>query len=200
MSDDLNDDEIYFHKDCGCFRKQRTERMLGKFAGIELKAIVPRGTKQDIILKTILADSEKPRIFYGKPGTGKTHFMAGVFNHIAEKNFMEMTWYSARGLMSSLRNAELNEDGAIFYMQSIFQKCKYFFIDDIDKIKPTEFNLDMLFDFMDAVDKQKVNLYLTTNLTMQELATHFTSGTNASYGASIVRRIDISCRLVDFNN
>ena len=67
----------------------------------------------------------------------------------------------------------------------------HLFWDDIDKLKPTDFKTEVLFDLVDSLYRQKHGLTVTGNYSMRDPVGH------ERMHPAIGRRLDDMCRLVE---
>jgi hypothetical protein len=72
-------------------------------------------------------------------------------------------------------------------------RIPHLFLEEIDKVKGTDFKLNSLFEVIDALYEQEGQLVLNSNLTPQEFS--------IAFGSDIERRIAEMCTVVDlFDN
>ncbi len=94
--------------------------------------------------------------------------------------------------MEELRRAEFDDD----FISPVFAAASgsapyHLFWDDIDKLKPTDFKTEVLFDLVDSLYRQNHGLTITSNYSMQNLIS------SERLHPAIVRRIDDMCRLIE---
>jgi DNA replication protein DnaC len=70
--------------------------------------------------------------------------------------------------------------------------CKpyHLFWDDIDKIKPTEFKAEVLFELVDSLYRRKHGLTITANYSLHDLVAR------DRMHQAIVRRLDDMCKVI----
>ena len=66
----------------------------------------------------------------------------------------------------------------------------HLFWDDIDKLKPTDFKTEVLFELVDALYRRKHGLTVTANYSLQDLVAR------ERMHPAIVRRLDDMCRVI----
>jgi DNA replication protein DnaC len=66
----------------------------------------------------------------------------------------------------------------------------HFFWDDIDKLKPTDFKTEVLFELVDALYRRKHGLTVTANYSLKDLVER------ERMHPAIVRRLDDMCRVI----
>ena len=67
----------------------------------------------------------------------------------------------------------------------------HLFWDDIDKLKPTDFKTEVLFDLVDGLYRRKHGLTVTSNYSMQDLIER------ERLHPAVVRRLDDMCRVIE---
>jgi len=91
-----------------------------------------------------------------------------------------------------MRRAELDEDFTSPVIASASKREPYhLFWDDIDKLKPTDFKTEVLFDLVDTLYRQKHGLTVTGNYSMRDLVEY------ERVHPAIVRRLDDMCRVLE---
>ena len=99
---------------------------------------------------------------------------------------------TTRELVKELQRAEF-DDGFVSPVLAAASKPDpyHLFWDDIDKLKPTDFKTEVLFDLVDNLYRQKHGLTATSNYSMQDLIDR------ERLHPAIVRRLDDMCRVID---
>jgi hypothetical protein len=64
------------------------------------------------------------------------------------------------------------------------------FLEELDKIKPSEFAINQIFRIFDALDRHRGQLVIDTNLSKQEFMD--------IYGEPIARRVKENCRMKEY--
>lgn len=124
---------------------------------------------------TIFRNSAKSFFVYGESGGGKTVFAAAC----AEQY---------RGHMHALTGDEISAEWRRFAMEN--RPLDYFgllFLDDLDKTVPTEAFKEKLWYIFDRAEKQKLRLFITTNLDPRRFSEIYTAGKNEAQ--SMIRRL-----------
>ncbi len=76
-------------------------------------------------------------------------------------------------------------------MTAVYSFAPYhLFWDDIDKLKPTDFKTEVLFELVDALCRHKHGLTVTANYSLQDLVER------KRMHPAIVRRLDDMCRVI----
>jgi DNA replication protein DnaC len=99
---------------------------------------------------------------------------------------------TTRELVEELRRAEF-DNGFVSPVISAASKSDpfHFFWDDVDKLKPTDFRTEVLFDLVDSLYRQNHGLTVTSNYSMLDLVEQ------ERLHPAIVRRLDDMCRIVE---
>ena len=99
---------------------------------------------------------------------------------------------TTRDLVEELRRAEFDEDYISPVIAAAGKPERYhLFWDDIDKLKPTEFKTEVLFNLVDSLYRQKHGLTVTGNYSMRDLVEH------ERMHPAIVRRLNYMCKVVE---
>jgi hypothetical protein len=98
---------------------------------------------------------------------------------------------TTRELVEELRRSEF-DDGFVspVIMAAAKPDSYYFFWDDVDKLKPTDFKTEVLFDLIDSLYRQNHGLTVTSNYYMRDLVEQ------ERLHPAIVRCLDDICRIV----
>ena len=85
------------------------------------------------------------------------------------------------------------DDGFISPVRAAASRPEHYhlFWEDIDKLKPTDFKTEVLFDLVDTLYRQKHGLTVTGNYLMRDLVEH------ERMHPAIVRRLDDMCRVLE---
>src|SRR5260221_380998 len=116
-------------------------------------------------------------VLHGPFGTGKTHLLAALCNHILKEKKRPCLFASAPNLFSAIQTRIQNDQDPsklIYYAIN----APLLALDDIDKLKPTDFRLDTYFEIIDGRVKAGRPTAISTNR-LSELAT-FVGGAVAS--------------------
>lgn len=92
----------------------------------------------------------------GSYGSGKTHLLYAQYREMVLAGETKCHVRTTRELVEELRRAEFDDD---FISPVIIAASKsdayHLFWDDIDKLKPTDFKTEVLFDLVDNLYRQK---------------------------------------------
>lgn len=104
-------------------------------------------------------------VLYGLPGRGKSHFAAGItmafVNHLIQAEF----WTPVRMIDSMIRHGE---ESPKFTIQH-FVDLPLLVLDDLDKLKLTDWGYQQLFRLIDERDNLERPMVITTNKCAQDL-------------------------------
>jgi len=154
-----------------------------------IKKEIKKSIKQENIIKL-----DSPVWIFGKSGKGKTLTalrMAwriyegegssenGAYSSKPLFNCWELTAYMSYDLCRAFQSASLNNEE-----YEPRENCLYV-IDDIDKIKMTDFREEQLFRFFDICLKRNIRLIITSQLSIQDFASMF----SGSFVVAIERRL-----------
>ena len=175
---------------CKCLKVRKHKQFLGeRFYNIDLNEIVPRDAKQKH-LKAMLVRKPETRLFlHGSWETGKTHFLAAVYLYWSWKSD-KVLYLDDKRMRDNLLDAELKGDYS--YILDLVEDYNYIFIDDVGKIKMTDFHRMALYQFFNEIYKSKKHVFITSNNSPAELAKE------EYWGGAIVRRVQSLCDLVEF--
>jgi DNA replication protein DnaC len=127
----------------------------------------------------------------GHYGSGKTHLFYAQYREIAAAGKIRCHVRTARELGEELKRVELDRDFVSPVMAAAHSCAPYhLFWDDIDKLKPTDFKTEVLFELVDALYRQKHGLTVTANYSLRDLVER------ERIHPSIVRRLDDMCRVI----
>lgn len=126
----------------------------------------------------------------GNVGVGKTTIAAAAVRDLANRN-REIRWLSAPVLFAKL-GASFGSDERERII-AILTGRQPLVIDDLDKVRPTDFGAENVFIAIDTRVSEGVPLLVTTNLALEELAQKWAQ----PYGEAIASRLLGYCEIVD---
>jgi hypothetical protein len=183
---------------CKCWHRKRRARLLGvippKYRDAIIATMVPAHDGQTQGIESARNDPFSSFMFLGKQGTGKSHIFWSLYRNCIDSD-RRATACTAKQLLEEYR-AEMfakPEERAPFVtvkaqdLRDATAPCSIF-LDDIDKVKATEYVAEQLFDLIDAAYSYNHQLVVTSNLDLPDLTRHFEQADHR-YGASIVRRL-----------
>jgi len=183
---------------CECWHRNRLVQLLAvippKYREANIATMVPMHDGQKIAIDTARTEPFSSVMFLGKQGTGKSHIFWSLYRNCVDAG-RRATACTAKQLLEEYR-AEMftkPEEIAPFVtvkaqdLRDAQAPCSVF-LDDIDKVKATEYVAEQLFDLIDAAYSYNHQLVVTSNLDLPELTRHFEHADHR-YGASIVRRL-----------
>lgn len=136
---------------------------------------------------------------YGKYGTGKTHIMALLYEILAYwKLARGYVWISEVELKDDLRKATI--EPGYFPKVSVSRinrgAIKSLFIDDVGKVKPSDFYREKLYGIIDTIYRQNRQLVITSNYSLAQLSDP------KELGVGICRRIQDVCEenIIEFES
>jgi len=194
---------IMYYFDCDCEFKENERldaerkkaqlqeaiksKIPAKFRSCTLETYIPKDKRQRTALDAIKANETGSFYFYGAYGSGKTHLLCSQFRgcYPKEKCFLRTT----SELIHEIRQEELGSTASEIMTRLRQREPFHLFWDDCDKVKTTDFKLEILFDLIDGIYKHEMGLSITGNSSLIEL--------QSKLSPAIVRRIDDMCRVVE---
>jgi DNA replication protein DnaC len=173
-------------------RAARLAEIPERFRESSFESYRPRNPKQEWALRQMREDPGGSFYLTGSYGSGKTHLLYAQYRQ------MVLSWQTrchvrtTRDLVEELRRAEF-DDGFVSPVIMAASKSDpfHFFWDDIDKLKPTDFRTEVLFDLVDSLYRRNHGLTVTSNYLMRDLVDR------DRLHPAIVRRLDDICRIVE---
>jgi DNA replication protein DnaC len=127
----------------------------------------------------------------GPYGSGKTHLFYAQYRELAVAGKIRCHARTTRELVEELKRHELDGDFVSPVMAAAHSCMPYhLFWDDIDKLKPTDFKTEVLFELVDTLYRQKHGLTVTANYSLQDLVER------ERMHPAIVRRLDDMCKVI----
>ena len=127
----------------------------------------------------------------GHYGSGKTHLFYAQYREIAMAGKTCCHVRTTRELVEELKRSELDGEFVSPVMTAAYSCAPYhLFWDDIDKLKPTDFKTEVLFELVDAIYRQRHGLTVTANYSLQDLVER------ERMHPAIVRRLDDMCKVI----
>jgi DNA replication protein DnaC len=183
-------------KRCECVKANiRTARLSAipeRFRVSTFESYRPRNPKQERALSLISGDPSGSFYLTGSYGSGKTHLLYAQYREMVLAGKTRCHVRTTRELVEELKRAELDDDFVSPVLAAVSEPRTYhLFWDDIDKLKPTDFKTEVLFDLVDTLYRQKHGLTLTSNYLMRDLVER------ERLHPAIVRRMDDLCRVLE---
>ena len=183
-------------KRCECVREKirvaRLSLIPERFRNRTFESYRPRNPKQERALSLISGDPSGSFYLAGSYGSGKTHLIYAQYRETVISGKVRCHVRTTRELVEELRRAEFDEDFVSPVLAAASQPAPYhLFWDDIDKLKPTDFKTEVLFDLVDTLYRQNHGLTVTSNYSMQDLVAR------ERLHPAIVRRLDDMCRVFE---
>lgn len=129
--------------------------------------------------------------FTGAAGTGKTHLMLCLFNHICWQYYHiygglngQVRYWSYTDLISTLR-----EDPNNFKKFCEIREVAYLFIDDVGTTKGTDFVQEKIYSIFNYRMENELPTFVSTNLSAENIKSEF--------GERMSGRIKESCAWID---
>ncbi len=162
------------------------------FREATLDSYLPRNQRQERARSLIRAKIGGSFYLTGAYGSGKTHLLCAQYRELVLAAETRCHVRTTRELIEELRKAELKDGFVSPVIASAWGDEPYhLFWDDIDKLKPTDFKTEVLFDLVDNLYRRKHSLTITGNYSMRDLIER------ERLHPAIVRRLDDMCRVVE---
>ena len=161
------------------------------FRGATFESYRARNERQERAAALMRALPEGSWYMTGHYGSGKTHLFYAQYRDMAVAGRTRCHVRTTRELLEELRRMELEDEFVSPVMAAAYSCAPYhLFWDDIDKLKPTDFKTEVLFELVDALYRRKHGLTATGNYSLQDLVER------ERMHPAIVRRLDDMCRVI----
>jgi DNA replication protein DnaC len=189
-----NEDSIGYRR-CACvdarFVAGRLAAIPALFRDASFESYHPRNLQQERAVTLMRNLPEGSWYMTGHYGSGKTHLFYAQYHEMAVAGKARCHVRTTRELVEELKRMELENEFASPVMAAAYSCAPYhLFWDDIDKLKPTDFKTEVLFELVDALYRRKHGLTVTANYSLQDLVEH------ERMHPAIVRRLDDMCRVI----
>lgn len=179
-----------------------------QFANLKTLAPSPKSNlpvvSQEKIIAALRANPGDSYTFFGPAGTSKSTFCAALYREALKKS-LHSTWHvSAHTLMEEFHADSMgkeSEDGRRAPAPTVtIQKIKSavskgqtprLFIEEIDKVKWSDFKTNHIFRIIDGIYQAKGQLVINTNLTPEQFEAMF----SPECGPAISRRVLEMCKV-----
>lgn len=112
-------------------------------------------------------------LLWGPPGAGKTGSLSPLFTHLVRSGASGL-WLQYNQLMADMRRFE---DGQVDARMAACQSVQYLFLDDLGdpaaQKTATDYARDVIFRIIDYRTSRNMPIFVTTNLSPQELSDQF---------------------------
>ena len=183
-------------KRCICvkakIRAARLSVIPERFRESTFESYRPRNPMQERALALIRKNPDGGWYLTGGYGSGKTHLLYAQYREMATDGKVCCHVRTTRELVEELRRAEFDDHfvSPVLAAASKRERCHLFW-DDIDKLKPTDFKTEVLFDLVDTLYRQNHGLTVTGNYSMHDLVER------DCLHPAIVRRLDDMCGMIE---
>jgi DNA replication protein DnaC len=183
-------------RQCECVKEKRKAELRSlipkRFNESSFASYIPHSRQQRQALALMQGEAGGSWYLTGAYGSGKTHLLYAQYREIILAYKTRCHVRTTRELVEELRRAELEEGFVSPVMADASWSDSYhLFWDDIDKLKPTDFKTEVLFDLIDTLYRQKHGLTVTSNYSMLDLVAR------ERLHPAIVRRLDDMCRVIE---
>jgi DNA replication protein DnaC len=187
--------EAMRYRRCECVKVRMVAERLAvipvRFQGAVFESYSARNPQQERALALMRELPERSWYMTGNYGSGKTHLFYAQYREMMMAGRILCHVRTTRELVQELKQAEMDDDFVSQVMKAASASAPYhLFWDDIDKLKPTDFKTEVLFELVDALYRQKHGLTVTANYSFHELVER------ERMHPAIVRRLDDMCRVI----
>lgn len=189
-------DEFIGLKRCECVKERiraaRLAEIPERFRESTFESFRPKNRKQEWALAQMREDPGGSFYLTGSYGSGKTHLLYAQYRQMVLAGKTRYHVRTTRELVEDLRQAEFDDSFVSPIISAASSSDPYhFFWDDIDKLKPTDFRTEVLFNLVDSLYRRNYGLTVTSNYSMRDLVER------ERLHPAIVRRLDDMCRIVE---
>ena len=183
------------YRRCECVKARIIAIRLGVipelFRGASFEGYKARNPQQERAVALMKNLPEGNWYMTGPYGSGKTHLFYAQYRVLAAAGKIICHVRTTRELLEEFRRSELDCE-FVSPVMAAAHSCKpyHLFWDDIDKIKPTDFKAEVLFELVDALYRRKHGLTVTANYSLQDLVAR------DRMHPAIVRRFDDMCKVI----
>jgi len=167
---------------CQCILDNYKYKRIGVLWQNDIKAYVPQTKEQKKVLEIVAPNYKQSYMFIGDVGTGKTYFMATLFNTVFNTISRKVEWISDYELKQNFVDVEMKEIDEGIVAKIKRGDIKYLFWDDIGKAKISDTYLQGVFQLVDTCLIVDCKLCISSCINLEKI--------QEIYGNSITRRIE----------
>ena len=189
-----NENPVRYRR-CACVKARAVAARLDAIPALFREAVYQsysaRNPRQERAVALMTSLPEGSWYLTGDYGSGKTHLFYAQFREMAVAGKTRCCVRTTRELVEELKRMELDGEFVSPVMAAAYSCAPYhLFWDDIDKLKPTDFKTEVLFELVDALYRRKHGLTVTANYSLQDLVVR------ERMHPAIVRRLDDMCTVI----
>ena len=182
-------------KRCDCIRQRLIREKLmeipERFRACTFESYHPKDFKQERAHSQMKNAPEGSYFLCGPYGSGKTHLLHAQYRTRVLAG-IACDLRTTVQLLNEIQRMEFDNDFLSPVFLHIWSGRRYhLFWDDLDKFKMTEFRSQELFDLIDSIYRNNLNVTITSNFTLKEL------GELEKVHPSFIRRIDEICKVLE---
>lgn len=132
-------------------------------------------------------------LFLGKYGTGKTMLMSILCNELANKYLFSCKYVNAVNLWQQITDSFKNNDKSVKDVVSHYKKAQFLFLDDIDKVKPSDYVREIFYDVVNHRTEKELPTVISANHSLEDLDEKY-------YGEAIVSRLVQDAKIINFTH
>jgi DNA replication protein DnaC len=175
-------------KRCNCWVNKWLRKTIPKrFTFSSFENYVPEDGPQRNAKSTLEENISGSFLICGGYGRGKTHLLFSQYRRLVESG-TRCLLRIGRDVTKELTECEIEGKPAPIQIAAESPFPVHFFWDDADKIKPSEFKEEVLFELIDTIYRQQHAITISSNCDLVSLGNIFS--------AAIIRRLDEICHVV----
>lgn len=132
-------------------------------------------------------------IFFGPPGTGKTHLSAAIANKHLQQGH-SVIFGTVPGLLSRLKETFGGSKETEAELMHLFQRCDLLILDDLGKEKVSDWVEERIYELINARYEWELPIIVTSNVGFESIEARYRWS-----GQAIVSRLTEMCRGIIMN-
>lgn len=173
-----------------------------KFKGFDFSAYHTACSGQEKVLKAVIDYRDnalenflkgKNLLLIGNFGTGKTMLMSILCEDLVYKYGFNCRYFNAVGLLYKMKSSfEIKSKKTFTELLAEYKKPDFLFIDDIDKLNPTDFIKEFMYGLVNYRIENKKPIIISANSSLEVLDTNY-------FGEAVVSRLIEHSREIIFD-
>lgn len=132
---------------------------------------------------------------FGNYGTGKTMLMSILCRSLAWDYLFRCSFVNIVDFMNDIKDTFNSNDKTVKQVLEIYRKSEFLFLDDIDKIKPTEYSKEVIYSLVNYRTEHELPTVVSANNSPEDLDEKY-------FGEAIISRLaDIdNSKIIQFSH